>query len=196
MRMIALYQWLQRRRLGPAWLRLGLLSCILRWHAIAGAVDIKIAYAAEAAVTITLASLATSATWVAGRESTLIDNTSNKYLDYLITGKITPTGTAGEIRLYVVAMIDEAEWPDVFTGSDANATVGNTNILNGLKLAWVQPVAAATDYPIQPISVASLFGGVCPPKFLIFVSHSTGANLNSTGSTHEVTVKGIYETAA
>lgn len=83
--------------------------------------DLKIAYAADAQATITLASLGTSNTWVAGREATSVSNGSNKYLDYEITGKIT-TGTSPttdtEIRLYGIKPInDTPTWPDVFDGT-------------------------------------------------------------------------------
>ena len=47
--------------------------------------DVKISYVADAAFTMDLSALASSSTFVAGRESTWIANSSN-YLDYEITG--------------------------------------------------------------------------------------------------------------
>lgn len=166
--------------------------------------DIKIEYAASSAVTISPASLATSSTWLAGRESTLIDNTSNKYLDYLLAGKITVGTTPTintEIRIYVVAILnDTPTWPDGFTGSDAAKTITSVGVRDGFaKLAAVMAVDATTsnrEYPFGPVSVASLFGGVVPKKFLVFVAHNTGVNLNSTGSNHVIDVTPVYQTAA
>lgn len=164
--------------------------------------DIKLAYAASSAVTIGLGSLASSATFVAGRESTAIDNSSNLYLDYLLAGKITvgTTPTASkEIRVYVIGMLEDSTWPDVFDGTDSAETVTNAAILDSIgKLAAVIVPATTSDvaYPFGPISVASLFGGVCPRKFVIFVAHSTVAALHATAGNHVINVTPVYETIA
>ncbi|NBW19056.1 MAG: hypothetical protein EBR82_64880 [Caulobacteraceae bacterium] len=55
--------------------------------------DVKIYYVSPSDATITLASLASDTNLLAGRESNAIDNSSNLYLDYLISGKVT-TGTS------------------------------------------------------------------------------------------------------
>lgn len=164
--------------------------------------DIKVAYASSSALTITLASLASSATWVFGRESTEIDNTSNKYLDYLLAGKIT-TGTSPtnsrEIRIYVVGLIEDSTYPDVFDGTDSDETVTNVQIRDScMRLATVIPTNNTSNvtYWFAPISIAALFGGSLPKKFLVFVTHSTGVNLNSTGSNHALYVTPVYETVA
>lgn len=164
--------------------------------------NVKIEYAASSAITITLASLATSATFVAGRESTLIDNASNKYLDYILSGKIT-TGTTPtvntEIRVYVVGIMDDSTWPDVFDGTDSAETVTNAFILDGLcALAARLQVSATSDvgYFIRNVSVAALFGGALPKKFVVFVSHNTAVNLNATGGNHTLFVTPVYETVA
>jgi hypothetical protein len=158
-------------------------------------------YVASGAVTISLASLATSSTWLAGRESTLIDNTTNKYLDYHLSGVVTVGTTptvSTEIRVYVVSMISDSVWPDVFDGTDSAETVTSAGVGSGfLKLAAVMSVDATTSdraYPFGKVSVASLFGGVCPPKFVIFIAHNTGVNLNSTAGNHVVTAAGINTT--
>jgi len=164
--------------------------------------SIKIAYASSAALTITLASLATSATLVAGRESTAVDNTTNLYLDYMLAGKITtgtsPT-TAKEIRVYVYALVEDATYPDVFDGTDSDETVTSTGIRDAaLRLAAVIPTTADSDrtYWFGPVSVAALFGGVLPKKWGVFVTHSTGVNLNSTGGNHAIYQTGVYESVA
>lgn len=164
--------------------------------------SIKQAYASSAALTITLASLATDSNLLAGVESDAVDNSSNLYLDYLLSGKITvgtsPT-TAKEIRVYVAGLLDDSAWPDVFDGTGSAETVTNANIRDAaLKLAAVLPTLATSDcgYFFGPISVAALFGGVCPKKFVVFVTHNTGVNLNATGGNHAISVVGVYETVA
>lgn len=172
------------------------------WESYLGNADVKVAYAADAAFTITLASLATSSTWVAGREATSVSNTTNLYLDYEITGKIT-TGTSPtvdtEIRVYAIQPInDTPTWPDVFDGTDSAETVTNTQILARLPLLWAGTVSATSDisYPIVSApTLAGLFGQV-PFNFTLFVTHNTAVNLNSTGSNHELNYKGIYATVA
>jgi hypothetical protein len=163
--------------------------------------SIKLEYAASSALTITLASLATSATWVAGRESTAVDNTTNKYLDYLLAGKITlgTTPTAGEIRVYVAGLMEDSTYPDVFDGTDSAETCTTAAIRDSsLKLAAVIATPATSNETqwFGPTSVSSLFGGAVPKKFSVFVTHSTAVNLNSTGGNHAIWVTPVYETVS
>jgi hypothetical protein len=158
-------------------------------------------YISSSAVTITLASLATSATWLAGRESDLIDNSSSKYLDYLLAGKVTVGTTptvSTEIRIYVVAMQDDSTWPDVFDGADSDETVTSAGVGSGfLKLGAVMLVDATTSnrtYYFGPFSVASLFGGVVPRKWVVFVTHNTAVNLNSTGGNQAIYITPVDTT--
>lgn len=169
------------------------------------ALSIKTEYAASSAVTITLASLATSSTWLAGRQSDVVDNTTNKYLDYLVAGKITvgTTPTSGtEIRVYVVALTEDSTMPDTITAAgDAAKTLTSAGVRDGCaRLAGppMQVDATTSDrtYWFGPVSVASLFGGVCPKKFVVFVAHNSAVNLNSTGGNHAVYVTPAYATAA
>lgn len=167
--------------------------------------DVKLAYAASSNLTVTnLASIATSATWVAGWTSGTIDNTSNLYLDYAVTGKITVAAaglSAGEIRISVYRMLDDTNWPDLFSagteGTEGTATIHDVNMRDhGLVVGDV----AATDttasqvYHLEIPSVAALFGGNLPAKFALFIAHSTGANLAASGQ--QVTTKGSYATVA
>jgi hypothetical protein len=156
-------------------------------------------YAADAQLTLGLASLATSSTLVAGRESTAVDNTSTKYLDYKLSGKIT-TGTSPSasksIEVWVIPAInDTPTWPDVFDGADSAETVTSRDILGAVGvLAAVIPTDNTSDrtYPFCCGSVAQLFGGNCPDRFVVFVTHDTGVNLHSTAGNHEVSVQGTY----
>jgi len=150
-------------------------------------------YVASSAVTISLGSLGSSSNFTAGQESTLIDNSSNKYDDYLLAGTIKAgtTPTTGEIRVYVVGMRDDSVWPDGFDGSDSAETATSVEILNSIcKPAAIIGVDTTTGrvYPFGPVSVASLFGGVVPRKFVVFVSHNTVNALDSTNGNHVVSI--------
>lgn len=164
--------------------------------------DIKTAYAASSNLTVTnLHSIASSTTWVAGWESGTVDNTSNLYLDYLVSAKIAlgNSATAGQIRVYIVGMLDDSTWPDVIDGTESTETWTTTTIRDAaarLGAAIETRADPGTDdtYFIAPFSVAALFGGVCPAKFVVFIAHSTGVNLAASGN--QVTVKGVYATSA
>jgi hypothetical protein len=50
-------------------------------------------------------------------------------------------------------------------------------------------------YYFSPVSVAALFGGQCPPKFSVFVTHNTVAALKTeTGTDHYISITPITET--
>lgn len=160
-------------------------------------------YVASSALTITLNSLASSASLLTGRQSTAVDNTTNKYLDYHLSGqfKVGTTPTSGTyIYVYVVSMIDDTTWPTASTGfgaTDAAATLATAGQGGSyLKLAAAISVDSATTgvvYGFGKVSVAQLFGGVCPPKFVVFVTQNTGAALDGTaGGT--ITAAGIDST--
>lgn len=166
--------------------------------------DFKIKYASPASITVTLASLATSATRVAGRESTAIDNSSNLYVDALVSGFIktgTPTANT-QFDVWVYAQHDDGPtYPMIGTstttlsGSDAGATFATeANRNSALRLgATIRiPDTTARSYSIAAFSVASLFGGVLPKRWGLWIVHSTGANLDATGGNHEFKYIGIH----
>lgn len=165
--------------------------------------DVKTAYAASSNLTVTnLAGLASSSTHVTGWESDAIDNTSNKYLDYLISAKITVESSglaAGQIRVWVVPMLDDSTWPGGFDGTESAETTplddeGGTSAGAAVGAVVVTDTTASQVYYVKPFSVAQLFGGVCPAKFVIFITQSTGTTLETSGQ--QVTIKGVYATVA
>jgi hypothetical protein len=163
--------------------------------------DTKLAYAASAneATLTALNSLASSLTWLAGWESTAIDNTTNKYLDYRVTAKITAgtTLTAGELRLYLVGQLDDSTWPDVFDGTASAETVTNASIRDAICRLGAASATLNTNsivYYLDCPSVAAVFGGNLPKKFAIFITHSMVGALASSGQ--QVTVVGSYATVA
>ena len=148
-----------------------------------------------------LANLASSATWVAGRESSEVDNTSNKYIDALVQGSIsvgtTPTANT-VINVFVYAAETSlATTPiDVIDGVDSAETITNTGVLYSMfRLGAAINVLATTSdiaYPIAPFSVAQLFGGVMPKYWGLFVAHNTGVNLrNNAVNTNSLDYVGI-----
>jgi hypothetical protein len=157
--------------------------------------DIKTKYpaASSVAISITLASLASSSTRLAGRESAAVDNTANNDLDHLVHGKIrlgTSPTVSKLIEVWAVAPISIASgtptWPDVFDGTDSDETVTSENVKNSmLRLVWSTLTDATSDrdYAIPPTSIAALFGEL-PPFWALFVTHDSGVNLNGTGSNH------------
>lgn len=166
--------------------------------------DRKLEYAAEAALTVTnLHSLAASATWVAGWESAVVDNTTNKYLDYIVSGLFKTAAAnnqVGTIFVYVVPMISESVYPDVFDGTESAEAISLTNVRDSIcKLGAVISVTATASlsYPFC-FNVASLFGGICPPKFVLFVTGNAATTTAAqfAADTNIITVKGVYETVA
>lgn len=162
----------------------------------------KIAYGTEAALTCTLGSLGSSATWVAGREATAVDNSSNLYLDYLISGLITvgTTPTANtQIRIYALSTVGlAAVYPDVFDGTDSAETVTSVGVGQGFlkRLATLNVDATTSDrgYAFGKVSLAQAFGGVCPKVWTLFVTHNTAVNLNATPGNHYLVYEPISTT--
>jgi hypothetical protein len=165
--------------------------------------DVKLAYAASSALTQTnLDGLASSSTHVAGWESGAIDNSSNLYLDYIINAKIQLESAglaAGEIRMYLVAELEDASWPDVFDGTESAETVTDTETRDAIcRMAAlsVTDTTASRVYYLNCPSVAAVFGGIVPRKFVVFITQSSGAALETTGDPNQVYVKGVYATVA
>lgn len=163
--------------------------------------DIKLVYGTAADATITLASLASSTTKLVGRESTAVDNTTLRALDYLVSGKVTtgtsPT-TARSIEVWCVASWDGTTYPAGFAGSDAAGPTLIAENKAALALVASMSTVATSDvaYHFTCRSIASLFGGVVPPKFSFFVTHDTAVNLNSTAGNHQIRVQPVYENVA
>ena len=101
--------------------------------------DLKLSYPAASDLTITLASLASDTSLLTGRESAVIDNTANLYLDFLISGKITagtsPTA-ARSIEVWAVGSWDGTNWPDVFDGTESAETITSADIKRASAASW------------------------------------------------------------
>ena len=162
--------------------------------------DIKLSYPAASDLTITLASLGSDTNLLTGRESATIDNSGNLYLDYLISGKITagtsPTASRS-IEVWAVGSWDGTNWPDVFDGTESAETITSADIKASIcRLVAAMATANTSDrtYHFGPVSLAGAFGGVLPPKIVLFVTHSTGVNLNSTAGNHQICLQPVFQT--
>lgn len=183
----------------------GRLSFLLREQAGAAG-DVKLVYVASAneATLTALNSLASSQTWIAGWESSTIDNTSNLYLDFRVTAKLTvasASNQAGELRLYLVGMLDDSTWPDVFDGTASAEAITSAEIRDAIcKLGAISVTTntAGRVYYLDCPSVAAVFGGNVPKKFIIFITinptTTTTAGLAASGN--QVTVVGSYANVA
>ncbi len=152
---------------------------------------VSISYGSATALTMTLASLATDANLVAGRESTAIDNTSDLFVDALVFGS-TMTGTtptaARQIEVWLYGSLDGTNYSGSATGSDANLTPGEKTLL---KLLTIIPTVNTSNkaYIWGPYSVSQAFG-LMVPYYGVYQVHNTGANLNATGGNHFVKYRG------
>lgn len=157
--------------------------------------DIKVAYATSTSITCTLASLASSAT--AGRESTAIDNSTNKYHDAIVqlSVKLASGTPANDKAVYVYAYGSEdgTTYTDNATGSDAAVTLRNPP--NAKLIGTIPcPDSGAVTYEGQPMRVAPAFGGLLPREWGIIVRNYTGVAFDSTEGNHAKTYTGIYYT--
>ena len=160
--------------------------------------DLKTKYGTSQTIACTVASLASSSTRVAGRESDAVDNTSNLYDDALLSGKVT-TGTSPtasrQIDIWIYSDDGNNNYPSGFTGSDSAETVASATFRNAaLRLAQsiIVDVTDNRTYHFANISIAALFGGAMPRKWGVWVVQDTGADLHATGSNHEFRYVGVH----
>ena len=142
-------------------------------------------------ITITIASLTNNS----ARESTVIDNTSNLFLDALVMVKIksaaASTSATGYVNVYAYGTTDTTtpSYSDTATGTDAAITL--TSPPNVKLIGTLNVVANATTYKGGPFSVAAAFGGVLPEKWGIIIENKTGATLDSTAGNHFAIYQGV-----
>lgn len=153
----------------------------------------SLAYGASASIACTLASLGSSATWVAGRSSAEVDNTTTLGMDRVVSAKITvgtsPT-TGTQIEMWLIPKLDDGNYPDVFDGTDKAVTVTSRGVLTsyGILLGLISLDAGTSNVAYFLKSTVSAKHGIAPPKkFQLFFTHNTGVNLNATGGNHSVT---------
>ena len=165
---------------------------------------VNIGYSASTALTISPENVASSSGFTAGVESAVVDNTTNKYVDALLSGfwtcGTTPT-TNTQCLIYVGGVFDQTPtYPDVFDGTASAETLTSAGVGRGfLKLAAVLDVDSTTSdrkYNYGPVSVAQLFGGTMPTHWFVFITHNSGVNTNTTAANHSHKYIGVTYTVA
>ena len=151
----------------------------------------KPSYAAAQTLTCGLSTgpLASDTNLIAGRQSTVADNTSDLAIDSLVGGKIT-TGTSPttgkQIEVWAFGTYDGTTYSAGAGATDANFSPTGEKTM--MKLLTIIPTDATSNHTYEwgPFSVAAAFGGTMPLKWGIFIVHNTGVALNSTAGNHEV----------
>jgi len=157
---------------------------------------VKIQYGtATQSITCSCSSLADNGS----RESTAIDNTSNRFLDALVQGAIVVhtasdlTATVGNVKIYGYGTGDGGTtYSGGATGSDAAFTDNGIpqDLDNCPLLGVVACLTQQQTYEATPMSVANAFGGVLPDHWGIIVENQTGQALGS--SVGNFWYQGIY----
>lgn len=161
-------------------------------------------YQGPTTITMDLSALGASSTFVAGRESSQIDNSSNLFVDAKVFGRFivgtTPTLPC-ELRVYMwgadVSLATTAI--DVLDGTDSAETLTNTTVLNSaLTLVAAKQILVNTSnltYDIAPFNICDYFTTM--PKFWgLFVAHNMTAALKTdAGNTDSFRYQGVYYTS-
>jgi hypothetical protein len=139
-------------------------------------------------LTISLNSLASNA----ARQSTEVDNSSNLFLDALLSvvlvsasSSVSSTGVA---NIFAFGTADGGTNRTEGAGaSDASITLADPS--NLLFVGSVSIVANSTTYKAGPFSIAKAFGGVLPERWGVVIENRSGTALNSSG--HSAYYQGV-----
>jgi hypothetical protein len=166
--------------------------------------DIKLAYDIAAfdvgVATVSFASLAADTNLLTGLETSPVDNTLStlRVEDFLVSGRFRVTSTvARSIEVWAIGSVDGTLWPSVFDGTNSTEVIPSASIKASVcrfVAAMATDVATDRDYDFGPVSLASAFGGIVPPKFAFFVTHSNTSALNATAAAHFIRLEPVYRT--
>lgn len=146
--------------------------------------DIKNKYGSATAITITLASLGDGS----GRQSTEIDNSSNKFIDALVRIKAKGlAGSTGNIEVYAFAQVGNDVRTDEAGASDSAITQRNAPLVGIIEMDGTTSVTSAI------LSIAQAFGGTLPEKWGIIIVNQSGAALSATGGDFDLDYQGVYK---
>lgn len=162
--------------------------------------DVTIEYSAHEALTQTnLDGLASDTNHLAGWGSATIDNTSTKSVDHKIminTRRESSGLSAGEVRAFLVEQLNDSAYPAIFSsgtaGTEGALTFGDTEQRDAVaRFAGkaVTDTGASEDDVITIPSVAAVFDGNMPARYILVITQSTGTTLETTGDLNQVYLK-------
>lgn len=155
---------------------------------------IKETFASVSSMTITLASLANSSAGV-GRQSTIVDNTTNLYLSALVSLKVTVGTTPTANTLIYVYLIRDNNDGTPIRDDGAGASDAGITIVNAPLLGTILCPATTSDTAYYGEFDTSQLGPL-GPKWGIAVVNNTGVALNATGGNHVVSFIGVTKNVA
>jgi len=143
---------------------------------------------AAVALTLDVSSLATSASGLAGVESSQVDDSASGSIDRVVScdGILSnaTTGPAVGQNIIVYAWgsdVSLATTPiDGLDGVTGAATLAHAQVLNALKPIAIMAATTTTvgfKYYMAPTSLAQFFGGVLPKFWGLYVTHNQTAAL-------------------
>lgn len=138
----------------------------------------KLSFGGSTSITCTLNNLASGI----AQQSTLVDNTSDLFLDALVrvTVNVATVNNPKQVLVYAYGSEDGSTFPDTVTASDSIITLESPTVL---QLAAIIPTpTSAKAYESDAFSIGRLYGGILPRKWGIVVSNTSGATLSSSGS--------------
>ena len=158
----------------------------------------NINYGTVTTIALSSTSLGSSSTFVAGRESTQVDNTVNEFNDVLVQGfsttgagptankyiKLYAWGSHTSLAVDALDVLDGTDSAETFTSVEIEAS-----ILTLVRAVKVNSTGNQT-YQFKPFSIAQIFGEV-PQFWGLFLAHDTGVTLNATPGNHEFKYTGI-----
>jgi hypothetical protein len=141
-------------------------------------------YGTRATLACTLASLANNSM----RESVARDNTTDKAVDDMVTGKIT-TGTSPLVDTTITVYIwagDTTINAGGVTGADAAYTPAGEDKQFAVGAVIVVDATNNHTYEFAIPSIAALFGGVLPLKWGFVIYNTSGVALHATAGNHSL----------
>jgi hypothetical protein len=133
-----------------------------------------------------------------GRQSTVIDNSTNLMLDALVELNVAYPNSAPAndkaIYIYAFASLDGTNFPEGLGASDAGFTFQGAAgaLTSALRLLGVVPAVQNVTARYGPFAVAPAFGGILPAKWGIIVLNYSGQTITTFTSQY----REIYQTIA
>lgn len=161
---------------------------------MAGNVELKYGTSNQT-ITITLASLTASAT--VGRASTAVDNTSNLFIDALVSGFVDVGSVSGDKQVLIYAY-GSADGGTTYSGQNGANSITGTDVgftrADPTDLRLIGVLACPTSSVkmlFGPYSVAQAFGGILPASWGIVVFNDSGATFSATAGNNKAWYQGV-----